>query len=130
MSQDFKLKFDSMRNSNPSAPENSSLGNAIGESEFYPTLGNNRNLCFVWPDGKRMFLNYAYLISGELDLESTIIRLHFSTHLVQVEGCRLNLVFDQLIDQVLRILIVQDTRYKLLNESNPIITRITSSIIE
>lgn len=124
MSQDFKLKFDGMRNNNPAAPKDSSLGDEVGENEFYPTSGNSRNLCFAWPDGRRMFLNYAYLVSGKYNLQDSIIELWFSTHHIIIRGSKLEIIFDLLFDQTLRKITCNDERYKILNLDAPVLTEI------
>lgn len=115
MSQDFKLKFDGMRNNNPAAPEDSSLGDEVGENEFYPTSGNSRNLCFAWADGKLMFLNYAYLVSGEFISETNILSLTFTTHKVTIEGSNLVELFKNLANQSMRKLECANERYAPIN---------------
>ncbi len=48
---------------------------SMDETENYATPSQVRNLCFVQPDGKRLFLNYAYLVSGEYSPETNTIVL-------------------------------------------------------
>lgn len=124
MSQDFKLKFDSMKDSNPAVHEKALQKEAGEENEYYPASGNSRNLCFVWADGKQMFLNYAYLISGELNSENSSIELWFSTHRVSIKGSRIELLFELLSHQILKKITCGDERYQLLNKNSFVVAEI------
>lgn len=86
----------------------------------YPTTGDVRNLCFVQPDGKRQFLNYAYLISGEYDPEASEITLTYTTHIVTVKGYDLNEIYEALMGQVVKKIVAVDERYRSTRESGAI----------
>ncbi|MBB3969299.1 hypothetical protein [Mucilaginibacter phyllosphaerae] len=126
MSQNFKLKFDEMQESNPAtASDNNTSGN-----DLYDTPGHVRNLCFVWPDGRMKFLNYAYLISGDYTPDHNTLTLIYTTHLVIIKGSKLLPLYNLLLTHSPRKIICTDERYKLsLNEHQTIIEciEITSS---
>ncbi|MEO6684505.1 MAG: hypothetical protein ABIN24_01010 [Dyadobacter sp.] len=111
MSQGFKLKYDQMRDGDPSKPNISSK--EIEAGQIYRGAGHARSLCLVWPDNTRMFFNYAYLISGSYSDtdERNIIKLQFSGHSIQLIGFGLETLFMQLLEHTPRIVIAIDERY-------------------
>ncbi|QMW01693.1 hypothetical protein [Spirosoma foliorum] len=116
MNQGFKLRFDQMRDSNPTDPE---AGLKPVDQEFYQTSGHTRNLCFIWPDGRRMFLNYAYLLAGEFepDSDKNSIKLSFSSHTVLLQGFSLDALFMALLDHLPRLIVAIDPRYVLKDDA-------------
>jgi hypothetical protein len=133
MSQNFKLNFEQMRRgeqneeSQPNADNQSAQQNDAFST--YPAVGNGRMLCFVWPDGKRVFLNYAYLISGELKQEEPdglYIILTFSSGQVTMKGTGLEVLYEALVNQSPKTILVSDSRYIQLDDSNEtVVTEIT-----
>lgn len=113
MSQDYKFKFDRMRENDPSAPEDNP-----GKTEHYPAPGHVRNLAFGWPDGRKLFLNYSYMVSGEYKPDEKIIELEFTTHIVKLKGYKLEILFDALMNQEPRVIRCIDKRYNTLNDEN------------
>ncbi len=111
MNRDFKLRYDQMREGDPSKTEEP-LPHDPGSGLFHAP-GHARNLCLVWPDGKRFFLNYAYLIAGELNLggEKNEIKLRFSSHTVTLSGYGLESLFMALTDHFPRVIFAVDERY-------------------
>jgi len=112
MSQDYKLKYAQMRENaaaNSSEGAEPSAEQASGDS--YPTASNTRNLCLCWPDGRKMFLNYAYLVSGEYQPEANMISLIFTTHLVVIKGHALDGLFEELSQHIPKQIAVVDGRY-------------------
>lgn len=111
MSQDFRQRYEQLRAGDPTKPVNTP--ETLECASYYETLGHGRSLCLVWPDGRRMFLNYAYLVSGEFTIEgeTNIITLHFSLHTVTVKGYVLEALFTALLDHLPRILSETDPRY-------------------
>jgi hypothetical protein len=109
MSQGFKLRFDQMRESDPTAPD-------TGSADAMPGLA--RNLCVGWPDGRRAFFNYAYLVAGEFrpDGEQNLIRLEFSGYAVSLHGYRLEGLFAALLEHRPRLILAADARYAALEE--------------
>ncbi|RYC66971.1 hypothetical protein [Spirosoma sordidisoli] len=125
MNQSFKLRFDQMRDNNPTS-DNISLAEIDSD---YHAPGHARNLCLVWPDGRKVFLNYAYLIEAEFDVgsEKNIIRLNFSAHNVLLQGYGLDRLFMELLDHLPRIIKAADERYTIETEESAIITNIVVS---
>lgn len=80
----------------------------------YETEGSVRNLCFVQPDGKRIFLNYAYLVSGEYDPEASIITLTYTTHVVTLRGYGLEELYESLGTHVPKKIISVGERYEAM----------------
>lgn len=92
---------------------------------LYETEGHARNICFVLADGKQVFLNYAYLISGDYFPEENRIMLVFSSHKVTLEGYNLDLLFKELIDHVPRSIKCVGKRYNAVRKQNsPIVNKI------
>jgi len=116
MSQSFKLKFDQMRNSNPTKPGAETSGAEKVYDEFYPDSGNSRNLCFVWADGRRTFINYSYLISAELIPEENCIVLVFTSQTLVLKGVNLEPLFYELMHQSIKQITCTDERYNVVNE--------------
>lgn len=107
----FRLKYDELRENNPGAKEVSD--NASMENKLHDKGGHARNICFAWPDGKRKFFSYAYLISGELivDDEVNVITLSFTSDVVTLKGYALEQLFIQLSNHAPSLVIQDDPRY-------------------
>ncbi len=121
MSHGFKLRYDQMRENNPS-------DNPVQteSTETYQTAGHTRNVCFNWPDGRRLFLNYAYLLSCDFkpDMDRNRIRLTFSSHVVLLEGFKLESLFLALLDHLPRFISALDERYLANAKEDVIVTAI------
>ncbi|MCF8324413.1 MAG: hypothetical protein K9I84_05595 [Leadbetterella sp.] len=115
MSHGFKLRFDEMREGDPT---NSDSTKQDENELFYQSSGHARNVCFVWSNEKRLFLNYAYLVSGEFNPneEKNLITLTFSSHTVSLYGYNLDSLYIALLDHLPRFIIVTDARYALNSE--------------
>jgi len=109
MSQDFKLRFDEMRQSNPAKKDNPSLNN---DDTHFDSYGHVRNLCLIWPDNKKIFFNYAYLVSGEYLPDEGQIVLAFTTHTVVIKGSSLEGLYEELLSHLPRKIICVGERYK------------------
>jgi len=124
MSQSFKFRYDEMRENNPASP-NSPKNERIEDDLLYPSGGGIRNVCFVFLDGKRLFLNYAYLVSGEYNPDESMILLAFTTHTVLLKGFRLENLFEQFMQQLNRVVACIDERYNhLQGETSPVVNHI------
>lgn len=121
MSQGFKLRYDQMRENNPTKEDGSQQDGE--DNEFYGQASNTRNLYLAWPNGKRVFLNYAYMTSADFDPGEDLnsIRLAFSSSDVLIKGYGLAILFDQLMDQLPRKITVVDPRYVQLTEKVQVI---------
>lgn len=96
-----------------------------GNLESYNSPGHVRNLCFVQLDGKRTFLNYAYLIAGNHVSEENIIVLTYSTHIITLKGQNLEKLFDNLRFHLPKEIVAIENRYsKTKNESEIIVNEI------
>lgn len=113
MNRNFKLRFDQMKESNPAEAE--PQASALPEEEFTRPL----NLCLVWPDGKRFFLSYSYLIAGEFDPEGETNRIHlyFTTYRVSLKGYGLEALFMALLEQLPHQLMAIEPRYVVSEEA-------------
>ncbi|MEA5260313.1 hypothetical protein VB264_21115 [Arcicella aquatica] len=113
MSQDYKLRYDQIREGDPTKSNTPAPSKKDESMEVYQTASHARNLCLVWLDGKRMFFNYAYLVSGEYSAnsEKNIILLHFSSYSVQLQGYGLESVFMSILDHSPKIITMIDERY-------------------
>ena len=111
MSQGFKLRFDQMRENDPTGKADET--HKLEGDGLYQTPGHARSLCLIWPDGKRMFFNYSYLASGQFETgqSENVITLLFGTDRVVLKGFALEALFTQLMDHYPRYVIAQDRRY-------------------
>ena len=112
MNQGFKLRFDQLRENDLSEPVD---GVGLRLIENYPVQGHTRNVCLVWPDGRKAFLNYAYLVVADFEPnnEKNVIKLGFSSHNVTLQGYSLETLFMALLDHLPRIITAIDPRYVL-----------------
>lgn len=110
MSQNFKLKFDEMQENNSADVTGS---NTIS-SNLYDTPGYVRNLCFVWPNGRVEFFNYAYLIKGEFDNDHQTIKLTYTTHIVILKGSELSRLFELITQHQVKNIVCVEERYKTI----------------
>ena len=124
----------------PPFKENASLAAPVAEDagslahetlplvHLHETESHARNLCLVWPDGRRMFLNYAYLMAGEFDPEpeKNVIQLRFSSCTATLQGYSLEPLFLALLDHLPRLIQATDERYVLEEDRNqPVVVQMT-----
>lgn len=124
MSQRFNPKMEEMKQNNPASSGEEPEVQIRDDDLCYPSYGNVRHICFSWSDGKKMFLNYAYLISGEYDAVENCITLAFSTHSVVMTGINLHHVFFKLMGQQVRMLQCVDVRYNSIGGDRAVINSI------
>lgn len=124
MSRDFKLNLRSLsgKEETPEPPtpvEAEPPAVDKGEDMLYPTPGNARTLDIVWPDGRRMALNYAYLVSSELKAEGDgeMILLTFTSSQVQIKGYNLVEMYNLIVGQEVKSVEVVDARYRDLSDT-------------
>lgn len=100
MSQGFNLRFDKMRENNPASPEVPKSDSTL--TDRYETPGYARNVCFVWPDGKGEFFNYAYLVAAKFNpgKDKNEITLLFSGYTVTLHGYALESLFMDFLDHM------------------------------
>lgn len=117
MSQGFRLKYDQMRENNPAHQEKPVQQQSKVYEEFYTEGGHVRNVCFVWLDGKRIFMNYSYLVAGEYSPDENTITLSFTTHVFILTGVNLESLFYDLMHHVAKQITCTDKRYNLIGEN-------------
>lgn len=100
MSHEFKFKFDEMRNNNPGK-----------QQQTYAGESHVRNVCFVQSDGKMLFLNYSYLVSGEYVANESTITLHFTSHTITLKGIKLEPLYLEFFSHIPRHITATDERY-------------------
>jgi len=115
MSQGFKLRYDQMREGDPTRSDSDNAAEQY--DTIYRGASHVRSLCLIWPEGRRMFFNYAYLVSGEFlnKGDINIIRLEFSNYMVLLQGFSLEILFMTILEHVPRIVVLTDLRYALNN---------------
>ena len=116
MNPDFRLHYDRLRENDPTKP-----GNEANEAgTFYDAPGHAHNLCLVWPDGKRQFLNYAYLVGGTFTPGEEIneIMLNFSAYTVTIKGYSIESLFTALLDQTAKKILQMEQRYATAGTSS------------
>jgi len=108
--------FDKLNKGKDGQKNDPSKPNDEQEIENYSTTGQVRNLCFVLADGKRLFLNYAYLVSGEYSPEANTIKLVYTTHEITLKGRNLEGLFESLMAHVPRQIMAVEKRYQGMKE--------------
>lgn len=115
MSQGFRLKYDQMREGNPTKEESTESGSRTFD-ESYPEASHARCICFAWQDGKRMFLNYSFLVSGEYFPEENSITLIFTSQTLTMKGVNMEGLFYSIMHQLTKQITCTDVRYNLIGE--------------
>lgn len=100
MSRDFKFKFDQMRENHLEKKD-----------ETYSGESHVRNICFEQTDGKIIFLNYAYLVSGEYVPDENTIVLYFTSHTVTLKGVGLAALYQDFFTHTTKHITCSDERY-------------------
>lgn len=126
MSPGFKLKYDQMQEGNPTSKPAEGDGMTKAYDAYYTGESNARNLCFVWLDGNRIFLNYSYLISGEYMPALNTILLAFTSHAIVLKGVNLEALYYDIMQHNQRQIVCNDSRYNLVGEGElPLVNEIT-----
>jgi hypothetical protein len=115
MSQDFKFNFKGGEEKSQSTENDNNL---------YSQPGNVRNLCFEWPDGRKKFLNYAYLISGEYSPLENVIVLTFTTEQISLQGVNLAKLFNEILRHQTAHIRCEEQRYIQINTNDYFVTAI------
>jgi hypothetical protein len=116
-------KRDKNRLQSDTEPESQSMY----ENEQFIKAGRVRNLCFVQPDKKKLFLNYSYLISGEFSPETNTITLVYTTHEITISGRNLEPLFEKLGMHLQKTVVTVDKRYIGTFETDELV--VTSIVI-
>lgn len=118
MSHEHKNRLTDYLFSDPTKASEAINNNGI--TNFEENYSGVKNVCFVLLDGKQIFLNYNYLVSGEFFPEENKITLYFTTHIVSLQGCHLEKLYFDLIQHLPKIIIVINDRYNALLESGSV----------
>jgi len=114
MSQEFKTKFEKMRENLLTATEEKAEGNA--SEDKYPASSYARNIIFRWPDGRMKFLNYSYLVSCEYLPKDSTITIAFTSDIVDLKGEQLEDLFLELAVNRPKLIQCTDKRYNDISE--------------
>lgn len=97
----YRLRYEQLSEEDPTMKDQSIDPSSEELKPYYDQPGHMRNLCFVWPDGRRVFIGYAYLISGEMTIDGEInkIVLTFSNQIVTIEGYKMEELYQALMEQ-------------------------------
>lgn len=112
MSQKYKDKYEELRN-NDLGTKQSNDDTTPKEEETYATPGNVRNIGFVWKDGRKMFLNYAYLVFCNFEIvnEISVLVLGFTSHTVTLKGFGLHKLYEKFIFHLPALVFEEEQRY-------------------
>lgn len=113
MGQEFKFKIDEMRENNPGK-----------QQQIYAGESHVRNVCFVQSDGKMLFLNYGYLVSGEYLPDESKIVLHFTSHMITLKGTKLETLYNDFFSHIPRYITASDERYNEVEKNAYLINEI------
>ncbi|HVW96853.1 MAG TPA: hypothetical protein VHA56_12860 [Mucilaginibacter sp.] len=106
MSQDFELGFDSF-----DRPHQNNGAESNNIPDEYKMSSSVRNLCLIWPDGRKKFFNYAYLVSAEYVPEDGLIQIAFTSATLTIKGIKLDILYDKLLFHIPVKIVCQDERY-------------------
>ncbi|WP_286913357.1 hypothetical protein [Flavobacterium sp. UBA4197] len=94
-------------------------------AKFETDYNGVRNVCFVLLDGKHIFLSYSYLVAGEFFPEENKIVLHFTTHVISLQGQNLENLYQDLMLHLPKVIIAINDRYRdILKNDSSIISEI------
>lgn len=122
MSQGFKTKYDELY-AKPA-------GETSGMDQDNATYNPGRNVCFVLPEGNRIFLNYGYLVAGEFMPDANMIILTFTSHTITLNGINLKALYYSLMQHMPKEIHAVDVRYNALEEELSIVNKITIKVKE
>lgn len=88
---------------------------SIADSEtlkpFYDQPGHMRDVCFVWPNGRRLALSYNDLIYKELTDDCELI-LRFSSAVIKISGYKLETMHRAFVQQLPLYVSIQNEGYQ------------------
>jgi hypothetical protein len=123
MSQRFKLKYEDI---NAQDADGDNANTASGTYDHsYKSETRVRNLCFVFQDGKKTFLNYGYLVKVDFYPDNDTIIMIFTSDKIRLKGVNMDTLFYDLLDHIPRQIVATDPRYNLIGEDQkPVINEI------
>lgn len=90
-------------------------------AENYSEGSHIRVLTFELADGTCTGFNYQYLISKTCSADNHTLELDFTTHMVQLTGVRLHLLYHKLSEHLPRIIRCRHERFGRLVSDEPIV---------
>lgn len=122
MSQNYKLRFDQMKENNPAQ---SGLESQNDGSAFFPNEGNMRNFCLVFKEGNMRAFPYAYIVdyTFEIGQEKNKVILELPSKLITLSGYGLTTLYLAFLKQLPQFIYQIDERYADQGES--VVTDIT-----
>jgi len=113
------FKFDKLNENNPKKRDGKKdMPGAEKDIEVFDKAGQVRNVCFIETDGKCLFLNYSYLVSGEFSPADRIITLTFTTHTIILKGHNLESLFEEFIEHLPKLIKCIDKRYEAMKDKS------------
>lgn len=126
MSHEYKSRLTDYLSSDPTKKTEADNNNGI--SHFEENYSGAKNLCFVQLDDKCIFLNYNYLVAGEFFPEDNKIVLHFTTHVIALNGQNLESLYQDICQHLPKTIKALNDRYASIARTNyPIVTGIDIS---
>lgn len=117
MNPSFKLKYDQMRGNDPTGDKPQPAEHSHEIDEFYKEPSDTRNIAFVWPDGRRLCLNYGFLVAVEYAVPEHTIIMTFTSHVVTLTGVNLIGLFYDLMQRLPRQIVEMDRRYNIIGDN-------------
>ncbi|MDQ7959858.1 hypothetical protein [Flavobacterium lindanitolerans] len=126
MSHEYKSRLTDYLSSDPTKKTEADNNNGI--TNFEENYSGVKNLCFVQLDDKCIFLNYNYLVAGEFFPEDNKIVLHFTTHVITLNGQNLESLYQDIFHHLAKIIKASNDRYASIARTNcPIVNGIDIS---
>lgn len=90
-----------------------------------------RNLCLIWDDGRRAFLNYAYLVAGELSVQDgiNVLLLSFGSYTALLKGYNLAALFNALLEHSPKIITAINPRYLAQHDPQGSVVMVTEIVV-
>ena len=110
MSQGYKLRFDQMKESDPTELKQSPTHD---EPSTYPSDSSSRELCLVFKDGTMDFIPYSYIVYKKFRMsnEKNSITIELPTKVITLSGYGLLELVQSISRQIPRTIYQIDERY-------------------
>lgn len=115
MNRDLSNRINQYLNNDPTKKQEDSIHK---RDEHHDRRSSVKTICFVLENGREVFLNYNYLVSGEYDPEGNSILLYFTSHIVVIKGNNMNLLFEDLMLYTPKKIIAKNKRYESISPTN------------
>jgi len=121
MSQNYKLRFDQMKENSPGQSGSASQEDT---SAFYTSEGSIRNFCLVWKDGNMDDFPYSYVVHTQFRIgeEKNMMIIELPSKLITLSGYGLTTLFLAFKKQLPQFIYQIDERYA--EEAETVVTDI------